>query len=366
MKSFSIKDVQVFPLEERASLSSIEEVMRIPETAPDVDAKQAGAISMAADRIREARESGASRIFIYGAHLIKNGANPMLIKLMEEGWITHLATNGAGVIHDWEFAFLGRSTECVKSNVKQGQFGTWDETGKSLNLSALMAGYLGIGFGQAIGKLVHDNGFEIPNQDDLIDSIIKNPIGRNTSAIADLLSILQENEIPPGKWECQHKWKNHCVSGNAYKMGIPLTVHPGIGYDIFTNHPMFRPSAIGRASGKDFELLSDSVSNLGKGITFSIGSAIMGPQVFEKSMSCVNNIRSQNSLAPIDDHSIYVVDLQDGGNWDWKKGEPPIDDPAYYLRFCKSYSRMGGQMSYVNMDNIAFIYHLSRELGVLV
>lgn len=365
MKTFSIRDVQVFPLKERNSLSSIDEVMQVPETTPNIEARQAGVVSMAAEKIREARESNASRIFIYGAHLIKNGGNPMLIKLMEQGWITHLATNGAGIIHDWEYAFLGQSTECVKSNVKKGQFGTWDETGRSINLSALMAGYHGLGLGGAVGKFVDDDGLHIPSPEELIAQIQQNPRGKKTPAISDLLRGLEENDISPGKWVCQHKWKHYCVSGNAYKMNIPLTVHPGIGYDIFTNHPMFQPSAIGRAAGKDFEILSESVSNLEKGVTFSIGSAIMGPQVFEKSMSCVNNIRLQNSKHPIDDHTIYVVDLQDGGNWNWSKGEPPIDNPAYYLRFCKSYSRMGGQMDYLNMDNIAFIYHLSRELGVM-
>ena len=80
----------------------------------------------------------------------------------------------------------------------------------------------------------------------------------------------------------------------------------------------------------------------------SVGSAIMGPQVFEKSLSCVNNLRLQDGRPIVRGHTIYVVDLQDGGGWDWTQGEPPKTNPAYYLRFCKSYSRMGGAMHYCN------------------
>ena len=88
----------------------------------------------------------------------------------------------------------------------------------------------------------------------------------------------------------------------------------------------------------------------------------MGPQVFEKSMSCVNNLRLKAGHEIVRDRSIYVVDLQDGGRWDWSKGEPPKDNPAYYLRFCKSYSRMGGTMHYLQCDNVAFLHHLYHLL----
>ena len=89
----------------------------------------------------------------------------------------------------------------------------------------------------------------------------------------------------------------------------------------------------------------------------------MAPQVFEKSLSCVNNLRLQAGRKIIHDHSIYVVDLQDGGNWDWSKGEPPKDNAAYYLRFCKSFSRMGGRMDYVQCDNVAFLHNLLSALN---
>jgi hypothetical protein len=104
------------------------------------------------------------------------------------------------------------------------------------------------------------------------------------------------------------------------------------------------------------------VEKLDGGVVLSVGSAIMGPQVFEKSISCVNNLRLQSGREIVKDHSIYVVDLQDGGGWDWASGEPPKTNPAYYLRFCKSYSRMGGAMHYAQFDNAAFMHHLYREL----
>jgi hypothetical protein len=125
---------------------------------------------------------------------------------------------------------------------------------------------------------------------------------------------------------------------------------------------MFNPAAIGRGAGVDFRLFGRAVEGLDGGVVLSVGSAIMAPQVFEKSISCVNNLRIQEDRQIVQNHAIYVVDLQDGGQWDWSKGEPPKDNPAYYLRFCKSFSRMGGRMNYVQCDNVAFLHHLLRTL----
>src|SRR5439155_2923165 len=105
------------------------------------------------------------------------------------------------------------------------------------------------------------------------------------------------------------------------------------------------------------------VEELDGGVVLSIGSAIMAPQVFEKSLSCVNNLRLQSGRAIVRDHSFYVVDIQEGGRWDWSQGEPPKTNPAYYLRFCKSFARMGGRLSYVQCDNLLFVQHLFHELG---
>ena len=84
---------------------------------------------------------------------------------------------------------------------------------------------------------------------------------------------------------------------------------------------------------------------------------------FEKSLSCVNNLRIQDGRPIVAGHSVYVVDLQEGGAWDWTAGEPPKTNPAYYLRFCKSYARMGGAMHYLQCDNLAFVHQLSQRLA---
>src|SRR3989442_11070300 len=128
---------------------------------------------------------------------------------------------------------------------------------------------------------------------------------------------------------------------------------------------MFNGAAIGRAAELDFRQFGGAVESLDGGVVLSIGSAIMAPQVFEKSLSCVNNLRLQAGRPIVRDHTIYVIDLQDGGNWDWAKGEPPKDHPAYYLRYCKSFSRMGGAMQYLQCDNAAIVHHLFHQLARL-
>ena len=82
-----------------------------------------------------------------------------------------------------------------------------------------------------------------------------------------------------------------------------------------------------------------------------------------RASSCVNNLRLQSGRPIVTGHTIHVVDLQDGGGWDWAQGEPPKTSPAYYLRFCKSFARMGGRMEYAQCDNGVFLRHLLRELS---
>ncbi|HMO66482.1 MAG TPA: hypothetical protein PKE47_14890, partial [Verrucomicrobiota bacterium] len=110
--------LRVFPLAQRRSLTRVEDILLDPDAAPaPVSGAVAGQIARAADDIRQARARGAAVMLIYGAHLLRNGAAPLLDRLLAGGWITHLATNGAGTIHDWEYAWLGRSTESVAANV---------------------------------------------------------------------------------------------------------------------------------------------------------------------------------------------------------------------------------------------------------
>jgi len=363
IKPLDLTKLKVFPLAERVSQAGIEETLIDSERAPaPLEKSNAGLVADAAKKILAARKRDASVMMIYGAHLLKNGGQKILIEMMERNWITHLATNGAGTIHDWEFAFLGRSTESVEKNVATGTFGTWDETGRNIHLALLAGALEERGYGESLGKFILEDGATLPSIESLENFLRTEPSHPLSPARADLLQAMRVHNLAPGRHTIKHAWKDSSVTAQAFKNKIPLTVHPGIGYDIISNHPMFDGAVIGRAATIDFRKFGASVEQLDGGIVLSVGSAIMGPQVFEKSISCVNNLRIQEQRRIVHDHTIYVVDLQDGGNWDWTKGEPPKDNPAYYLRFCKSYSRMGGQMHYLQSDNVAFIHHLLHQL----
>lgn len=363
IQPLDLSKLKVFPLSQRQHLTRADEILIQPDAAPKTcTPENLTLIRRCADAIRAARKRNASVMLIYGAHLLRNGAALILDRMMSHGWLTHLATNGAGTIHDWEYAWYGASTESVEMNVASGTFGTWDETAKTIHL-ALMSGALdGLGYGRALGRLILEDGVTLPSQAALLELIVSNPTHPLTAARADLLQTMQRQHWPPGRIAIDHRWKHASILYHAFKHHVPLTVHPGIGYDIISNHPVFCGSAIGRGAEWDFKLFGGSVDRLDGGVVLSVGSAIMGPQVFEKSLSCVNNLRLQSGRPVVNGHSIFVVDLQDGGGWDWTVGEPPKTNPAYYLRFCKSFSRMGGAMHYLQCDNAAFIHQLCRAL----
>jgi hypothetical protein len=358
-----LKRIKVFPLTERFSESVLDEILIDPDSAPAALPQNLQvAVRECARKIAAAHQRKASVMLLYGAHLIKNGAMRIVNQLMELGWVTHLATNGAGTIHDWEFAHLGRSTESVKRNVATGTFGTWDETGRFTHLALLAGALHGEGYGHSLGRFIAENGVTLPNPKSLEEMLRIEPAHPFTPARAELLQTMLTHNLVGGRIEAIHPWKETSVLANAFNKGVPLTVHPGIGYDIIANHPMFNGAAIGRAADVDFRLFGASVEHLENGVVLSVGSAIMAPQVFEKSISCVNNLRLQDNRTIVHGHTIYVVDIQDGGNWDWSQGEPPKDNPAYYLRFCKSFSRMGGVMHYIQSDNVAFLHNLYHLL----
>src|SRR4030095_8881740 len=108
-----------------------------------------------------------------------------------------------------------------------------------------------------------------------------------------------------------HRWKHASILAAAFKHDIRATVHPGIGYDIVSCHPMFNGAVIGRAAELDFKLFAGAVENLDGGVVLSVVSSIMAPQVFEKSLSCVHNLRFHTGHPPVNDFNIFVVDLQD-------------------------------------------------------
>jgi hypothetical protein len=321
-------------------------------------------IRKTADRIRMAREKKRSVMLTFGAHTIKNGMSPTLIALMEEGWVTHLSTNGAGIIHDWEFSFQGKSSEDVKENVGQGQFGIWDETGFYINLAIIVGAYEGLGYGESIGKMISSEGLLIPEVPFLMEAVvthIKNDPEKAASA-ADLLAIIRRFSLKPGFMTIPHPFKRYSAQARAYELKIPFTGHPMIGHDIIYNHPMNYGAAIGRTALNDFLTFTESVNNLDYGVYMSIGSAVMSPMIFEKSLSMCQNILIQNNKH-MDNHYILVVDLAKS-DWDWQKnGEPPMDNPAYYLRYCKTFSRMGGEMDYLTADNRDFLLALYQQLA---
>jgi len=304
-------------------------------------------------------------VLMYGAHLVKNGALAIVKALLERGWVTHLATNGAGTIHDWELAFLGRTEESVRQNVATGTFGTWDETGRHLHLALLAGALREEGYGRSLGRFIAEDGVTLPSAASLEKLLRDQPAHPLSPARAELLQAMTAHRLPDGKIEVKHPWQETSLLAQAFRRDIPFTVHPGIGYDIIANHPMFNGAAIGRAAEMDFRRLGGSLDRLDGGVVLSIGSAIMAPQVFEKSLSCVNNLRLQSGRKIVAGHTIYVVDIQEGGGWDWSHGEPPKDNPAYYLRFCKSFARMGGEMKYLQCDNVVFLHNVLAGLGTL-
>ncbi|KAB2646201.1 MAG: hypothetical protein DVB33_10010 [Verrucomicrobia bacterium] len=368
MKEFpsplDLKSVKAHPLSQRRSLSRLEHMLIDPaQPSPSCSAEMLAQIHVCAANIRSARERGSSVMLLYGAHLVKNGLLPVVNALIERGWITHLATNGAGTIHDWELSFLGRTEESVRDNVATGTFGTWDETGRNIHLALLAGALLEEGYGRSLGRFISEDGVTLPTSNELEAVLREQPAHPLTPARAELLQAILVHKLSAGRVEVKHPHAECSILATAFRHNVPLTVHPGIGYDIISNHPMFNGAAIGRAAQMDFALFGRAVEGLDGGVVMSVGSAIMGPQVFEKSISCVNNLRAQAGRKVVNGHSIHVVDIQDGGNWDWTRGEPPKENPAYYLRFCKSFARMGGTMHYAQCDNGVFLCNLLGALS---
>lgn len=356
--------LRIKPLKERKNKVLIERDQVSPESVPrPLSAAAAAVVEEVAARMKRARAAGRSIMLVFGAHTIKNGLAPVLIRLMEEGWVTHLATNGAGIIHDWEFSFQGASSEDVRANVRRGEFGIWQETGFYINLAIVVGAYEGMGYGESVGALVHNEGLTIPAPAELEREIIREATAcpERAAAAADLLDVIRRFALPPGRMTVPHSFKRFGVQAAAYRLRIPFTGHPMIGHDIIYNHPMNHGAAIGRTALRDFLTFAHGVTNLDDGVYLSVGSAVMSPMIFEKALSMAQNLALQKGQ-PITRHFITVVDLAES-SWDWQKdGEPPQDHPAYYLRYCKSFSRMGGVMRYASCDNRDFLLALSTAL----
>jgi hypothetical protein len=332
MKLFDRSRLRMHPLSDRENKLDIRKLVVRPKeyTLEHSLERDERIVKVAEDMVR-ARAKGKPVIVAFGAHLIKNGLGFTLSELVSRGCVTHLATNGAGSIHDWEFAYQGKSGEDVRERVFNGTFGMSDETGKFINLAVRDGALNNLGYGESIGKMI----------------------------------FLENVALPDGDTEIvRHPYRAYSLQYHAFQHGALFTVHPGYGYDITHTHPLVNGDSIGRASERDFLGFAESVSNLeGGGVYLSIGSAIMSPMIFEKSLSMSRNVALQNGKN-ITDFSIVVNDIIDSGNWNFGSGdEPSQDDPAYYNRLCKSFDRMGAdRMSYIQMDNRDFLVGLYYEL----
>lgn len=360
---FDRKKIQFSSLSKRENKVSIEKnFISIDDSPAILPAQTMDLIRQIAREIREAGKNGASVILAFGAHTIKNGMSPVLRAMINKKYITHLATNGAGIIHDWEFAFQGESSEDVRRNVDKGQFGIWEETGYYLNLAIAVGAYEGKGYGESIGSMVMNDGLMIPKIPNLKSMIIQSLENNTTQAgaAADLLSLIIDFNIKPGFLSIKHQHREFGLQGEAFRLGVPFTGHPMFGHDIIYTHPVNCGAAIGRTAERDFLKYTESVSRLEGGVYLSVGSAVMSPMIFEKSLSMAQNVWLQKGKK-ITNHKIHVVDLAES-TWDWSKGEPPVTDPAYYLRFLKTFNRMGGSVNYISADNRDFLLSLYREL----
>ena len=370
-------------LARRNKLNLDRDLVALDQPPAGLGAEARAATADIAVRVRTARQAGRPVMLTFGAHTIKNGLAPVLIRLMEKGWVTHLATNGAGIIHDWEFAFQSATGEDVQGNVARGEFGVWEETGFFINLALVVGAYEGFGYGESVGALIEREGLTIPAEAALLKEVseccavngeqggaiappavgVLPPASLERAAAAlDLLDVIRRFGLKQGWLAVPHPHKRLSVQANAYRLGIPFTGHPMFGHDIIYTHPMNHGAAIGRAAQRDFLAFCDTVSRLQDGVYLSVGSAVMSPMIFEKALSMAQNLSLQRGEA-IDRHFIAVVDLAES-RWDWQKnGEPPMNNPAYYLRYCKTFSRMGGTMRYVAADNRDFLLALSQALG---
>ncbi|HEX9975171.1 MAG TPA: hypothetical protein VGD14_24170, partial [bacterium] len=196
--SFDRNKLKILTLSERKSKATIEKIAIDPDATPPLIDGFDQIIDIIASTIIQAKQDKRSVILAFGAHVIKNGLGSVLRRMIEEGFITHLATNGAGSIHDWEFAYHGKSEEDVRANVQQGQFGIWEETGKYINLALLVGASCGKGYGESIAELIHTDRIIIPEPDEIKSLILKmasNESSQSTQigGLIDLLAAMNSH-----------------------------------------------------------------------------------------------------------------------------------------------------------------------------
>lgn len=235
---------KTYSAEERHNLVRIDN-LRTPEH-DEVQPFSSPEFDTLVEKLTEARRQKKPIICFIGAHVIKCGLSRYLIWLMEHGYITHLASNGAGSIHDFELAYLGGTSEHVPTAIEDGSFGMWEETGKWMNEAIRLGAQKGFGYGQSLATYIDGHKEMFPNAED-------------------------------------------CVFYRAYRLGVPATYHITIGTDIIHQHPSADFSALGGTSGVDFNYFCKSVSQMEGGVYLNIGSAVTGAEVFLKALSIARN-----------------------------------------------------------------------------
>jgi hypothetical protein len=210
--------------------------------------------------------------------------------------------------------------------------------------------------------MIEREGLEIPTPDELLAAAGEARANPDRAAAAmDLLGAVHQWSLAPGFLSIPHLFKSFSAQAAAYRLDVPFTAHPMIGHDIIYTHPANNCAAIGRTAQRDFLTFAEQVRKLEGGVFISVGSAVMAPMVFEKSLSMAQNLELQAGRK-ITRHHMVIVDLAEN-TWDWQQhGEPPADNPAYYLRYCKTFSRMGGTMRYVCAHNRDFLLTLLQKL----
>ena len=279
-KTFDRSRLVVKPLAERANDLHLDRWLALTDpTPPFVHAD----LPTLAARLTAAHQSGAARILMMGAHVLRAGVNRHIIDCIDRGLVDHIAVNGAGAIHDYELARLGETTESVDRYIRTGEFGLWRETGE-LNDIVREAAAQSLGLGENVGR--HIAGSAYAHRD---------------------LSIFAA----------------------AYRARVPITVHAGIGYDIIHQHPNCDGAALGAASYRDFLIFASTVERLEGGVLLNFGSAIMGPEVYLKALAMARNVALQEGRS-IRKFTTAVFDLVPIGG-DFRK-ELPKTDPGYYFR----------------------------------
>jgi hypothetical protein len=286
----------------------------LPLDAP-LPALEHAAMPVLGKRLADARTNTRARILMMGAHVVRAGVARFLIDLMERGFINHIAMNGAGPIHDWELALIGATTESVARYIQSGEFGLWEETGR-MNGAIAAGNDWGLGMGESVGRAILEGGF--PHKD---------------------ISILAA----------------------GVRLGIPVTVHVGIGQDIVHEHPNCDGAALGQASYQDFLIFAETVTRLEGGVLLNFGSAVTGPEVYLKALAMARNVAHQEGRQ-IRHFTTAVFDLLplEAGT----RQEAPKTDPRYYYRPWKTILVRtvadGGESFYIQGDHRVTVPHLRR------